>query len=93
MITSKDLKTTRPTQKLANWNYSPFAIQEIIGQAAYKLNIPTSWVNVHNIFNKSILKRWVDPRFPSQTQEVAKPPAIIIDGNEEWEVEFIVKLQ
>jgi hypothetical protein len=93
MITSRDLKTTRPTQKLANRNYSPFTIQEIIGQSAYKLNIPTSWVNIHNVFNKSVLKRWIDPKFPSQMEEIAKPPAIIIDGNEEWEVKFIIKSQ
>jgi hypothetical protein len=93
MITLKDLKTTRPTQKLAEQNYSPFTVQEIIGHSAYKLHIPTSWVNVHNVFNKSVLKRWVNPMFPSQMEEVAKPPAIIIDRNEEWEVELIVKSQ
>jgi hypothetical protein len=93
MITSKDLKTMRPMQKLANRNYGLFAIQEIIGQSAYKLDIPTSWVNVHNVFNKSVLKRWINPKFPFQMEEIAKPPAIIIDGNEEWEVEFIIKSQ
>jgi hypothetical protein len=93
MITSKDLKTTRPTQKLADQNYSPFTVQEIIRQSAYKLNIPTSWVNIHNVFNESVLKRWTDPRFPSQMKEIAELPAIIIDGNKEWEVELIIKSQ
>jgi hypothetical protein len=93
MITSKDLKTMRPTQKLANRNYGPFTVQEIIGQSAYKLNIPTSWVNIHNVFNKSVLKRWIDPKFPSQMEEIAEPPAIIVDRNEEWEVELIIKSQ
>jgi hypothetical protein len=93
MITLRDLKTTRPTQKLTNRNYGPFAIQEIIGQSAYKLDIPTSWVNIHNVFNKSVLKRWINPKFPSQIEEIAKPPAIIINGNEEWEVKFIIKSQ
>jgi hypothetical protein len=93
MITLKDLKTTRPTQKLADQNYSPFTIQEIIRQSAYKLDIPTSWVNIHNIFNKSVLKQWINPKFPSQMEEITKPPVIIIDRNEEWEVKFIIKLQ
>jgi hypothetical protein len=93
MITSKDLKTMRPTQKLANRNYGPFTVQEIIGQSAYKLDIPTSWVNIHNVFNESVLKQWIDPKFPSQMEEVAEPPVIIIDRNEEWEVELIIKSQ
>jgi hypothetical protein len=93
IITLKDLKTTQPTQKLADRNYRPFTIEEIIGQSAYKLSIPTSWVNVHNIFNKSVLKQWINPSFPSQTTEIIEPPAIIIDGNKEWEVELIIKSQ
>jgi hypothetical protein len=93
MITSRDLKTTRPMQKLTNRNYGLFTIQEIIGQSAYKLDIPTSWVNVHNVFNESVLKWWINPKFPFQMEEIAEPPAIIVDGNKEWEVEFIIKSQ
>jgi hypothetical protein len=56
MIISKDLKTTRLTQKLADQNYGPFVVQEVIRHSAYKLAIPSSWVNIHNVFNKSVLK-------------------------------------
>ncbi|SCZ91582.1 BZ3500_MvSof-1268-A1-R1_Chr1-2g01504 [Microbotryum saponariae] len=46
---------------------------------------------MHNIFHVSKLRRWVPNNgdaFPGR--HAAEPPAVIVQGNEEWEVERIV---
>ena len=46
---------------------------------------------IHNVFHASLLKRAAADPFPNQCQDDLRPPAIMVDGEEEWEVERILR--
>ena len=43
------------------------------------------------MFHASLLKRAAADPFPNQHQDDLRPPAITVDGEEEWEVERILR--
>ena len=45
---------------------------------------------IHNVFNKDLLTRYVEPKFQGQHKEPA-PPLVIINKEEEYEVEEVQK--
>ena len=61
---------------------------EVISSHNYRLDTPPG---IHDIFHISLLKRAADNPFPSQRRGDFRPPAIIMDGEEEWEVERVLK--
>ena len=46
---------------------------------------------IHNVFHANLLKRAAADPFPNQCQDNLRPPAIMVDGEEEWEVKRILK--
>ena len=46
---------------------------------------------IHNGFHASLLKRAAADPFPNQRQNNSRPPAIIMDREEEWEMERILR--
>ena len=48
-------------------------------------------LRIHNIFHASLLKRAADNPFSNQRQGDFRPPAIIMHGEEEWEVKRILR--
>lgn len=44
--------------KLSPHYVGPFEIMELIGEGAYKLALPPSYVRVHNIFHVSMLRKY-----------------------------------
>ena len=46
---------------------------------------------IHDVFHASLLKRAAADPFLNQRQGDSRPPAIIVDGEEEWEVERILR--
>ena len=43
------------------------------------------------MFYASLLKRAAADPFPNQRQDDSRPPAILVDEEEEWEVEHILR--
>ena len=83
----KNVITDRPCKKL-DWKNGKYTVLEVISNHSYKLDTPPG---IHNVFHISLLKRAADDPFPSQRQGDFRPPAIIVDGEEEWEVERVLR--
>jgi len=63
----------------------PFTVLARVGTLAYKLQLPAS-MPIHPIFHTSILKP-----FQADGRYQPPPPAITVDGEQEWEVQQILK--
>src|SRR6202040_1295878 len=87
----RNLKMHRPSKKLDNKNAGPFAIEEKVGPAGYRLTLPRAW-RIHRVFNKLLLTAYVPPSFPSQNPP-PPPPATIEDDHLEYEVEVILDVK
>lgn len=84
----KNIRTTRPSTKL-DWKYlGPYNILQRVGKKAYKLELPPA-VKLHPVFHSSLLEP-VSEKPPIPGQQNPEPPAIEINGQEEWEVEYIL---
>ena len=74
------------TRKLALRWMGPFKVLQKIGPVAYRLELPVRWSTVHPTFHVSLLRPWRG-RMPE------KPPPILVDGCEEFEIGSIVAHQ
>ncbi len=88
MLSSENIKTTRPSKKLDAKQLGPFTISEVIGTHAYRLNLPWTMKN-HDVFHVSLLTPFVEPTFPNQ-QPTEVIPEVDDDGELKWEVAEIV---
>jgi len=76
------------TTKLAPRRYGPFTVATQISKVAYQLRLPSTW-KIHNIFHASLLTPYkeTDQHGPN----FIEPPPEIVEGEEEWEIEKILK--
>jgi hypothetical protein len=86
-LEGKDVATDRPTKKLDDRRLGPYEILEKIGASAYKLRLPETDLS-HPVFNEALLTPYVEP--PAERRE-ERPAPQIVSGNEEYEVEEILK--
>ena len=63
-------------------------VLEVISNYNYRLDTP---LGIYDVFHASLLKRAADNPFPNQCQGDFRPPIVIVDGEEEWEVERILR--
>ena len=86
---ASDIRTTRPSQKLAHHYLSPFMIVWKVGWNAYQLHLPTSMSHLHPIFN--MIKLLLTLSNPILGQKASLPPLPeIVDGEEHYVVEQIL---
>jgi len=76
------------TTKLAPRRYGPFTVAAQVSKVAYQLRLPSTW-KIHNIFHASLLTPYkeTDQHGPN----FIEPPPEIVEGEEEWEIEKILK--
>ena len=87
MLDAKHLKTARPSKKLDHRKQGPFRIIKRIGNRAFKLELPPSFKERHNVFPVSMLEPYRTSTIPGRHQ--SPPPPEVIQGEEEHEVEEI----
>jgi transposase InsO family protein len=86
LLSSKNIKTIRSSQKLDHRFLGPFEIIKKIGTQAYQLQLPTKYSRIHDVFHVSLLE-------PYHRQAGSDPAVIqpdLVDENEEYEVEQIL---
>ena len=88
MLNGKNIRTKRPTKKLAPKFYGPFKILEKIGTRSYRLELDQRW-RIHNVFHVSLLEPYKSSSDPQRTQ--LRPQPEEIEGEKEFEVERIVR--
>ncbi|MBW0474130.1 hypothetical protein O181_013845 [Austropuccinia psidii MF-1] len=87
-LSSKNIKSTRPTKKLSEVWLGPFPILKKVSTHAYHLKLPSQWKSIHPVFHISLLKAFKTSTIPNRHQE--PPPLIIIEEEEEWEVSQVM---
>ncbi len=80
---------TRQTHKFLAKHQGPFKILERVGQAAYRLALPSSW-RVHNVFYVGLLKHYIDPRLPFPLRVSPQPPMLDDEGIPIFTVDRII---
>jgi hypothetical protein len=86
-LDSRNLKTIYH-KKMAPKREGPFEITKVIGPVTYQLKLPESW-RIHNVFHAALLRQYKEnevygANFP-------EPPPELIEGDEVYEVETILK--
>jgi len=88
-LSTKNLKTFRPSKKLDQKKLGPFVILEKIRQSSYRLQLPKSWNRIHPVFNEVLLSPYHPPNFATQ-QIPATPWTCRPRGHPEYEVEGVL---
>jgi transposase InsO family protein len=88
-LDSSDIRTTRPSAKLAHRRLGPFPIEAKLGPGAYRLTLPPSLRRLHPVFPVTKLSLATPDPIPGRNV-FAQPPPELIDGEEEFEVEEIL---
>jgi hypothetical protein len=86
-LEATNIHSNRPSRKLDNKRYSPFEIEEKVGDRAYRLKLPETWA-IHNVFHSTLLTRTHAAEFDSQKKPMPPPPDIV-EEEEEYEIEEI----
>ena len=86
-LSTRNIRTQRPSRKLDHKQIGPFTILKRIGTTSYKLDLPQS-MKIHPVFHSNLLR--LDPNDALPSQHTLLSPPIIVDGAEEWEVERIL---
>ena len=88
MLSTKDLVfKERLARKLAEWYVGPYVIEKVILANIIKLRLSVS-MRIHPVVNISRIVRY---RELVKEQRVEELKLIEVDGEEEWEVEKILK--
>jgi hypothetical protein len=83
----RNVKTTRPSDKLDHKRLGPFIITDKIGKAAFRLRLPSS-MKIHPVFHVTLLEPFRPNDIPGRIQDPS--PSVIIDDYEEFEAEEIL---
>ena len=85
-LSTKNIKTERPSKKLDHKMISPYKIKRLVGSSC-QLDLPTS-IKIHNVFHPNLLRKASTDPLPGQHNDPAPP--VIIDNKKEWEVDDIL---
>ncbi|MBW0476835.1 hypothetical protein O181_016550 [Austropuccinia psidii MF-1] len=81
-LSSKNIKTTRPTKKLSERWLEPFEVLRNIGSHSLQLKLPSKWKSVHYLFHVSLPEPVKQSNIPNQHQ--LPPPPVIAEEKQEW---------
>jgi hypothetical protein len=86
-LVRRNVKTTRPCNKLDYQRLGPFVISHQINDVAFRLDLPQE-MHLHPVFHVSLLEPWVPATIPGRV--VPPPPRVQLTEGPEYEVETIL---
>lgn len=86
-LSTKNIRTTRPSKKLGHKQLGPFRVLEKVGLASYRLELPPA-MRIKDVFDSNLLRLVPQSAQPGQIQP--PPPPVTIMGEDEWEVEAVL---
>jgi hypothetical protein len=87
-LDSRHLRVLAPSKKLSPRRYGPFTVTEQISPVAYRIKLPQS-MNIHDVFHVDLLTPYASTN--AYGEAYPQPPPELIDGEEEYEVEEIIR--
>ena len=86
-LDARNITRRRQSKKLDHRRLEPYEVLASIGPNAVRLRLPET-MRIHPVFHVSLLAHAANDPLPGQHPPPA--PAVIVDGEEEWEVERIL---
>jgi transposase InsO family protein len=87
-LSRRNIKTSRPSDKLDYRHLGPYAIKKVISPVAMELDLPPS-MKIHPVFHTSLLSPHRADTIPGRSQS-PPPPVVTEEGEEEYEVDEIL---
>ena len=87
-LSTVNLRTIRPSKKLDQKRVGPFKILAKLGLQAYRLELPNTMRQIHDVFHVSLLDPAKENTIPDRIQ--SPPPPVILDNEAEFEVEEVL---
>lgn len=75
-------------KKISTRREGPFKIEKVLGPVTYQLKLPPHW-KIHDVFHATLLSPYRENEIYGEHEH--RPPPDLIEGEEEYEVERIVK--
>ena len=86
-LDTRNIKTTN-NPKIGPRRKGPFLISDILGPLTYRLELPSNW-RIHNVFHAILLCPYVENEVHGAN--FPRPPADLLEEEEVYEVESILK--
>jgi len=81
--------SSRTTQKLSPKFVGPYPVIRKVSHVAYELALPSN-IRVHPVFHVSCLKPYQDNPAEFSDRVFPRPPPVLVESQEEWEVEKVL---
>ncbi|TPX47206.1 hypothetical protein SeLEV6574_g02779 [Synchytrium endobioticum] len=90
MVSTKNVRTERPTKKLDyKWMW-PYLIKRKINNVAYEVELPRN-IRIHPVFHVSLLKRYIRPT--DSSRQLPKPPPIQVADEDGYVIKEILDVR
>jgi transposase InsO family protein len=89
MLSSKNLRTRRPSRKLDAKMHGPFKVLQVVSPSAIRLELPKRW-RIHPTFHVSLLEPYRQSAKGSRPEATAAADAAELDQLEEVEIDEIM---
>ena len=86
-LDTKNIKTAN-NPKIGPWREGPFVISDVLGPLTYWLELPPTW-QIHNIFHAILLQPYI--KNETHGANFPQPPPELLEGEEVYEVESIIR--
>ena len=86
-LEGRNLRITQPAAKLRPKRHGPFKVIQVMSPVNYRLELPMQW-SIHPVFHIDLLTLY--RKMPIHGTNYLRPPPDLIDGEEEYEVEYVL---
>ncbi|TPX48045.1 hypothetical protein SeLEV6574_g02282 [Synchytrium endobioticum] len=90
MVSTKNVRTERPTKKLDYKWMGPYLIKRKINNVAYEVELPRN-IRIHPVFHVSLLKRYIRPT--DLSRQLPKPPPIQVADEDGYVIKEILDVR